>query len=156
MLNHGSLIVGKTGSNKSSYIKLIRHAINTLGHHYQFIYHPEIYKDANKIDVDQVPLQQANELSSTSSKMLKASFMAEVCTELAITKNLATTDTFLCHEEGDVVLSTLGFYSPSDSMHAAGVNLLCSALDGLSNYNRTTGRQNFNVKNSTLSMHQIF
>jgi hypothetical protein len=39
--------------------------------------------------------------------MLKASFMTEVCTELAITKNLATTDTFLCHDEGDVILSTL-------------------------------------------------
>ncbi|CAF1247808.1 unnamed protein product, partial [Didymodactylos carnosus] len=84
--------------------------------------HPEIDKDANKIDVDQVPLQQANELSSTSSKMLKASFIAKVCTELAVTKNLATTDTFLCHDEGDVILSTLGFYSPSDSKHAAGCN----------------------------------
>lgn len=88
--------------------------------------------------------------------MLKASFMTEVCTELAITKNLATTDTFLCHDEGDVILTTFGFYSPSDSKHAAGVNLLCSALDGLFNYNRTTGRQNINVKNSILSMRKLF
>lgn len=146
-----------SGSNKSSYIKVIRHAINTLGHHYPSIYHPEINKDANSIDTDQISSRQTNELSSSSSsKMMKVSFMAEVCTELAITKNLATTDTFLCHDEGDVVLSTFGFYSPSDPKHAAGVNLMCSALDGLSDYNRTTGYQNIYVKDSTLSMRKIF
>ncbi len=140
------------GSNKSSYIKLIRHGINTLEHHYKAFYHPDINKNANKIDIDQVPQRQDQELSSTSSKMLKASFMTEVCTELAVTKNLATTDTFLCHDEGDVILSTFGFYSPSDSKHAGGVNLFCSALDGLSNYSRTTGRQSIHVENSNLSM----
>ncbi|CAM4945108.1 unnamed protein product [Rotaria socialis] len=119
LLNHGSIIVGKT--------------------------------DANKIDTDQISSRQTNELSS-SSKMVKVSFMAEVCTELAITKNLAITDTFLCHDEGDVILSTFGFYSPSDAKHAAGVNLLCSALDGLSDYNRTAGYQNIYVKDLTLSM----
>ena len=142
------------GTNKSSYIKVIRHAISTLAHHYEAIYRPEIDKNANKIDTDQGPPQQTNELSSTSTKMMKASFMTEVCTELAVTKNLATTDTFMCHDEGDIILSTFGFYSPSDSKHAGGVNLVCSALDGLSNYSRTTGRQSINVKNSTLSMRE--
>ncbi|CAF4458914.1 unnamed protein product [Rotaria socialis] len=111
----------------------------------------QLDKHANKIDTDQISSRQTNELSS-SSKMVKVSFMAEVCTELAITKNLAITDTFLCHDEGDVILSTFGFYSPSDAKHAAGVNLLCSALDGLSDYNRTAGYQNIYVKDLTLSM----
>lgn len=140
------------GTNKSSYIKLIRHGINTLAHHYGHIYHPEIDKNANRIDFDQGIVQTDPDSSSTSTKMMKASFMTEVCTELAITKNLATTDTFICHDEGDVVLSTLGFYSPSNAKNAGGINLLCSALDGLVNYSRTTGRQSITVKNSTLSM----
>ena len=144
------------GTNKSTYIKLVRHAINTLGHHYDSTYHPDIDKDANRIDVDQVSARQDQELSSTSSKMLKASFMIEVCTELAVTKNLATTDTFLCHDEGDIMLATFGFYSPTDSKHAGGINLICSALDGLSNYSRTTGRQSINVKDSHLSMREFF
>jgi hypothetical protein len=135
-------------------VKLIRHSISTLAHHYESIYHPEIDRHANKIDVDQTVSQQAKELSSTSTKMMKASFMNEVSTELAVTKNLATTDTFLCHDEGDIILSTFGFYAPSDSKHAGVLNLLCSALDGLANYSRTTGRQSINVKNSTLSMRE--
>ena len=82
--------------------------------------------------------------------------MTEVCTELAVTKNLATTDTFLCHDEGDIILSTFGFYSPSDLKHAGGINILCSALDGLTDYSRTTGRQSINVKSSTLAMRRLF
>jgi hypothetical protein len=82
--------------------------------------------------------------------------MTEVCTELAITKNLATTDTFLCHDEGDVILSTLGFYTPSDIKHAGGINLFCSGLDGLDDYSRTTGRQSINIKDATLSMRKFF
>lgn len=143
-----------SGTNKSSYIKLIRHGINTLAHHYANIYHPEIDKGANRIDFDQGVVQSDHDSSSTSTKMVKASFMTEVCTELAITTNLATTDTFLCHDEGDVILSTLGFYFPSDVKNAGGINLLCSALDGLMNYSRTTGRQSITVKNSTLSMRE--
>lgn len=82
--------------------------------------------------------------------------MTEICTELAITKNLATTDTFICHDEGDVILSMFGFYAPADSKYAAGINLLCSALDGLNNYSRTTGRQSISIDNSTLSMCKSF
>ena len=96
------------------------------------------------------------ELSNTATKMIKASFMSEVCTELAITKNLATTDTFLYHDEDDVILSTFGFYSPSDLKQASGVNLICADLDGLINYSRTTSRQSINVKNATLSMRESF
>ncbi|CAF4745372.1 unnamed protein product [Rotaria sp. Silwood1] len=152
MLNHGSLLVGKTETNKSSYIKLIRHGLNSLGHHYEATYYRNIDKNTNKIDLDQITTRQGQESSSTSSKMLKVPFMTEVCTELGITKNLATTDTFLCHDEGDLILSTFGFYSPSDQKNAGGVNLLCSALDGLADYKRTTGHQCIEVKNSHLSM----
>ncbi|CAF3818154.1 unnamed protein product [Rotaria sp. Silwood1] len=144
MLNHGT--------NKSSYIKLIRHGLNSLGHHYEATYYRNIDKNTNKIDLDQITTRQGQESSSTSSKMLKVPFMTEVCTELGITKNLATTDTFLCHDEGDLILSTFGFYSPSDQKNAGGVNLLCSALDGLADYKRTTGHQCIEVKNSHLSM----
>ncbi|CAF2419966.1 unnamed protein product [Rotaria sp. Silwood2] len=84
--------------------------------------------------------------------MAKASFMNEVYTELAITKNLATTDTSLCHDEEHVKLSTCGFYSPSDLKHADYVNLICAGLDGLVNCNRTLDRQSISVKNATLSM----
>jgi hypothetical protein len=129
---------------------LIRHGIGTLTYHYENIYYPDINKYGNQIDSDQGPAQ-TTDLSNTSTKMTKASFMTEVCTELAITKNLATTDTFLCHDEGDVILTTFGFYSPTDSKHAGGVNLMCGGLDGLVNYNRTTGRQNIHIENSTLS-----
>ena len=130
------------GANKTSYIKVIRHAMNTLAHHYESIYRPCINKDANQLDHDQNQKRTTSASASfTSTKMVNASFMTEVCTELAITKNLSTTDTFLCHDEGDLVLSTLGLYSPSDSKHAAGVNLLCAALDGLPDYSRTTGYQ---------------
>jgi hypothetical protein len=143
------------GTNKTSYIKLIRHAITTLGYHYEDIYHPQIKKSGNMIDSDQNP-SNSSEVSITATKMTKASFMTEVCTELAITKNLATTDTFMCHDEGDVILTTFGFYSPSDLKHAGGVNLICSGLDGLVNYSRTTGRQSINVQNATLSMREFF
>ena len=50
--------------------------------------------------------------------MTEASFMIEVRTELAITKNLATTVTCLCYDEGDLILTTFGFYSPTDSGHS--------------------------------------
>lgn len=140
LLNHGSVIVGRTGNqfnrsiwhgkiprsqlnpsllliilgtNKTSYIKLIRHGVNTLEHHYQLAYRPSINKNAYQIDRDQ-NLAAPAQHSSTSTKMASVSFMTEVCNELAITKNLATTDTFLCHDGGDVILSTFGFYSPSD------------------------------------------
>jgi len=145
-----------SGANKSSYIKLVRHAIKSLKHHFESTYNPDIDKNANKIDHDQVNTRQDQESSSTSSKMLKASFMMEVCTELAVTKNLATTDTFLCHDEGDIVLSTFGFYSPSDVKNAGGVNLMCSGLDGLIDYTRTTGHQCINVEDSHLSMRKLF
>lgn len=142
--------------NKSNYVKLIRHSINTLIHHYESIYQPKINKNANKIDLNQNLVSTDERVptiaAGTSSKMVTASFMTEMCTELAITKNLATTDTFICHDEGDVVLSTFGFYAPTDSKYAAGINLLCSALDGLNNYSRTTGRQSISINNSTLSM----
>lgn len=110
-------------------MKLIRHVIEMLGYHYESIYHPERDKDSNRIDTDQAPVQQSNELSSTSTKMVKASFMTEVCTELAIVKNLATTNTFLCHDERDVILSAFGFYAPSETKNASGMSTLCSALD---------------------------
>lgn len=151
-----TIVILFLGANKSSYIKLIRHGINTLVHHFESTYYRDIDKDGNKIDHDQAGARQDKESSSTSSTMLKAPFMTEVCTELAITKNLATTDTFLCHDEGDIILSTFGFYSPSDAKHSAGVNLLCSALDGLSDYKRTTGHQCINVKDSHLSMRKFF
>ena len=142
------------GANKSSYVKLIRHSINTLTHHYESIYRPNINKNGNKIDSNQITTstEQLSSIGATSTKMLTASFMTETSTELAITKNLATTDTFICHDEGDVILSMFGFYAPSDSKYAGGINILCSALDGLYNYSRTTGRQSINVNNSTLSM----
>ena len=144
------------GTNKSSYIKLIRHGINILTHHFESTYYPDIDKNANRIDHDQDNICQNQESSLTSSKMLKTSFMTEVCTELAITKNLATTDTFLCHDEGDIILSTFSFYSPSDLKHAGGVNLLCSALDRLFDYKRTIGRQCIDVKNSHLQISKFF
>lgn len=133
---------------------MIRSSINTLNHHHESIYRPRINKDANKIDSDQMEksTEQYSSTGATSSRMLTASFMTETATELAVTKNLATTDTFICHDEGDVILSMFGFYAPSDAKYAAGVNLLCSALDGLSNYSRTTGHQSINVNNATLSM----
>ena len=132
------IVILFSGANKSSYVKLIRHGINTLTHHFESTYYPDINKDSNKIDHDQISGRPEQESSSTSSKMLKASFMIEMCTELAITKNLASTDTFLCHDEGDVILTTFGFYTPSDTKHSAGINLLCSGLDGLFDYKRTT------------------
>ena len=76
-------------------------------------------------------------------------------TELAATKNFATTDAFLYRDEGDIISSTFGFYAPSDSKHAGGVNHLCSALGGLTNHSRTIGRTiSINMKNSTLSMRE--
>lgn len=89
-------------------MKLIRYAINILAHHYELTYRPSINRNANEINRDQNPTAPPQN-SWTATKMTRVTFMTEVCTELAITKSFAMIDRFLCHDEGDVVLSTFGF-----------------------------------------------
>ena len=63
---HGLFVI--LGTNKTSYIKLIRHGINTLSHHYESIYRPSINRNVNQIDHDQNPAA-SSKISSTSTKM---------------------------------------------------------------------------------------